>query len=75
MIEKEITGCIDCPFSYGYDMAVGSGCKIDDQNRDVQKTFKRKSDATLWWNRRVADNPHLDIGVVSWGITENPVAH
>ena len=37
MIEKEITGCIDCPFSYGYDMAVGSGCKIDDQNRDVQQ--------------------------------------
>lgn len=31
-----INGCVDCPFSYEYDMAVGYGCKIDKQRSITQ---------------------------------------
>lgn len=29
-MDIKVTGCIDCPFKYEYDMAVGYGCKADD---------------------------------------------
>lgn len=35
-MEIKITGCIDCPFKYEYDMAVGYGCKADNNLRGIE---------------------------------------
>ena len=39
-MEKIVTGCIDCPFKYEYDMAVGYGCKIDTADRTIRQSKK-----------------------------------
>ncbi|KKP64369.1 MAG: hypothetical protein UR61_C0047G0011 [candidate division WS6 bacterium GW2011_GWE1_34_7] len=39
-MEKIVTGCVDCPFKYEYDMAVGYGCKIDTSDRTIKQSKK-----------------------------------
>lgn len=36
--EIEITGCINCPFSYENDMAVGYGCKLEKSHQSIRQS-------------------------------------
>jgi hypothetical protein len=48
MIEKIATGCIDCPFNYRYDMAIGYGCEIDSSNRTIKQSKKYQPINPRW---------------------------
>lgn len=37
-MEKQITGCVDCPFQYEYDMSIGYGCRIDNAERTIKQS-------------------------------------
>ena len=43
-----INGCFDCPFNYGYDMAVGYGCKMDNENRSIRQSKKYQPITPDW---------------------------
>jgi hypothetical protein len=43
-----INGCFECPFSYAYDMAVGYGCKMDNENRSIRQSKKYQPITPDW---------------------------
>jgi len=43
-----INRCFDCPFNYGYDMAVGYGCKMDNENRSIRQSKKYQPITPDW---------------------------
>lgn len=43
-----IHGCVDCPFNYEYNMAVGYGCKLDTENRSIRQSKKYQPITPDW---------------------------
>jgi hypothetical protein len=43
-----INGCFDCPFNYEYDMAVGYGCKMDNEKRSIRQSKKYQPITPDW---------------------------
>jgi hypothetical protein len=44
-MKRQVNGCGDCPFCYGYDMASGFGCKIENDNQ--RKADPKKQGRTI----------------------------
>ena len=54
-MEKEVTGCSDCPFQYEYDMSTGYGCRIDSTERTIKQSKKYQPIDPEWCPLKISD--------------------
>lgn len=54
-MEKEVTGCADCPFNLEYDMASGYSCNIDSENRHIKQSKRYQPIDPEWCPLKISD--------------------
>ncbi len=65
-MEKQVTGCIDCPFSYSFDISIGYGCTLDNSDRTIKQHTKKYIPIDPEWCPLKEEDITIKLNLTEW---------